>query len=79
MVGTAQVEGVTAVHVVVQSLLYQILRLVACQLGYPEKRGAERGGWERNEERCLSKCVILSATASSRTDHIFVSYYHVLD
>lgn len=35
VVRVAQVEGVAAVHVVVQRLLDQVLRLIAGQLGHP--------------------------------------------
>lgn len=38
VVCTAEVEDVTAVDVVVQGFLYQVLGLVTCELGYPGEK-----------------------------------------
>lgn len=43
MVGTTQVEGVTAVDVVVQGLLNEVLGLVASQLCHPREGRREEG------------------------------------
>ena len=43
MVSVAQMEDVTGVDVVVEGLLYQVLRLISCQLCHPGSSTEERG------------------------------------
>ena len=53
MVSVAQMKHVTAVDVMVESLLYQVLGFVPCQLSHPAKHAVRSNTVERVKQKVL--------------------------